>query len=486
MQRCPDPDSTDNLIAYVLDELDEVQAARTLAHVDNCRVCQARLQRLRWLRQVLAVRPAEVPSAAIVNRAKAIFRQPAPPKLTWQQRLAAIWPLSPRPARLAVISTLLALAMTVSAAPTLALASQSALPGDPLFVVKRMVEQIQLATTLDADDRAVLQLDFVQNRVDEIVALASTERFEDIPPSVDGFRAEIDQTAVAFRAVAERDAKRGQWLVEQVENCLKNGAEALGRLRDSSLPAAQPIIQEAVEVSEVGAQVVQAQLTVGTPVAYEPTPISAPPPTNTPQVIASRAPLNTATAPPAPPTATVLATALPSTAPRGTVAAAPTRTPTFTPTDEATATLAPTLPPTPTPSATEAPSPTPEPTATPEPTSTATDIPIPTETSTEPPASTPVPTQTPVPTDTATPKPSPTDTASPTPSLTPTETPTPTPTGTVTATDTATPTSSPTGTPPTATPAATSTVTPTDGPTPTSRTPTEVAATAPPGGAAGR
>ena len=320
--------------------------------------------------------------------------------------------------------------------------SQAALPGDSLYGVKRLSEQVTLALTLDPAARAQAHGQLLHTRLYEIVALLVAGRYEDLPAAVDELRAEIDSTAVAARALAEGNQIKGVEFVAQMEQMLTDTSQLLATLAQAGPPDAQPIVGKAVVAAVAGSGVLRAQLPLAANMALN---NFAPPATAAPIVATAMAavPTDAATltstvtgtppvsasgtpAPTASPTATPVVTAAASPTPaRQTQTPGPLATPTgFSsatpqatdtsnpgPNPSATATLSPVstlpqptltqlAPPTPTisPAApTSTASNTPAPSATPLPTSTHT---LPTATRTPLPSATPQPTATPAPTNT--------------------------------------------------------------------------------------
>jgi len=77
--------------------------------------------------------------------------------------------------RLAVVSVVVVLVLGLSAYGVAA-ASTGSLPGEPLYAVKRTVEQAQLALTTDADARARLERELAERRVGEVQRLLAEGR----------------------------------------------------------------------------------------------------------------------------------------------------------------------------------------------------------------------------------------------------------------------------------------------------------------------
>jgi Domain of unknown function (DUF5667) len=95
----------------------------------------------------------------------------------------------PRPA---IVAGAAGLAL-VAGGLTTAAASNSSLPGDPLYGIKLTLEKAQLATTFDTAARAQLQLQFADVRLDEAQRLFAAGRVQDGVRLVDQYDAEVAQ-----------------------------------------------------------------------------------------------------------------------------------------------------------------------------------------------------------------------------------------------------------------------------------------------------
>lgn len=392
------------------------------------------------------------------GRARPVHARPPQPQaawprpvgaLAWLRGLAAQWRAA-SPGRLRpALSGLLALLVAAYylGVGTLA-AAEAALPGEPLYGVKRMAEEAQLAVAPPSAD-AVLNAEFAERRLNEIEFLAKGGVMR--PDLIDDMAA---STEAALSATLPQPGK-AQILVSLAELTRRQQQVLVAIQPESPDPAIEAAFQRALQVSAASHQqavaaIAEEQIQSGVAVAAVTTASQAPTSTHIPLVEAAAS----ATDVIPPPQRTPVAVAV---------------LPTSFPVELSAATS---LPP---PTWTERPSPTytPWPTVTRTPWPTLTRTPLPTRT----PSATPTDTDTPTRTPTWTPSP----TLTRTPSATPTETDTPTLTPTATRTDTPTPTATPTKTDtPTATPSSTPTDTPTasrtPAPTPTpSETPDTVA-----------
>lgn len=115
----------------------------------------------------------------------------------------------PRPALRLALAGAFAVALVVGGL-TAAAASDTSLPGDPLYGVKLGVEQAQLAVAFDAAARARLQLRFADVRLEEAQRLFALGRKQEAVRLVDQYSAAVAQfdrsvatTSLDGRSIAE-------------------------------------------------------------------------------------------------------------------------------------------------------------------------------------------------------------------------------------------------------------------------------------------
>jgi len=120
----------------------------------------------------------ETPSPEFKSRAKrALFEQMQDTKTRADHRVW-FWPQQTAFRVVAGIATVIIIFGTAGGGTVYA--AQSSLPGDILYPVKLSVENIQLAVTLDAADKADLHLTLAQRRIDEATEQAQLNRNIDI------------------------------------------------------------------------------------------------------------------------------------------------------------------------------------------------------------------------------------------------------------------------------------------------------------------
>lgn len=115
----------------------------------------------------------------------------------------------PRPAIRLAFAGAFAVALLVGSL-TAAAASDSSLPGDPLYGVKLGIERVQLAATLDSTARARLQLHFAGIRLDEAQRLFALGRRQEAvllvnqyDAAVAEFTQSVSTTALDKQAISE-------------------------------------------------------------------------------------------------------------------------------------------------------------------------------------------------------------------------------------------------------------------------------------------
>lgn len=125
-------------------------------------------------------------------------------------------PRLPKPAARLALAGAFAAALVIGAV-TAAAASDSSLPGDPLYGVKLQIERVQLAATLDAAARARLQLHFADVRLSEAQRLYALGRPRDAVLLINQYDAAVGvfSKSVATTPLDERTVRELSRLVEE-------------------------------------------------------------------------------------------------------------------------------------------------------------------------------------------------------------------------------------------------------------------------------
>jgi len=278
-------------------------------HLRQCEGCRVLLATYRAQDRALSSLPMMTPSAEMIA---AVHRRTTrrPTRRPVQRRVARV-------VTLAVLAFLLVLGGTL---PTVAAGT---LPGDALYPVKRAVEQVRLTLTIDGEERERLTEVFRAKRIEEVQALAQTEREADV-----AFEGELE-------AVED-----GVWIVSGVAVVPQPQVVAEGFPQIGQVVVVEARVSEGqVSASRVTHTVsVETQPTTATAAPPTPTRARAVSPSDTPEPTVEPTPEPTDTVLPPTPKVDVTAEVYPD--PRA--ATAPFK-PTATPGDEPKPTQTPTL-----------------------------------------------------------------------------------------------------------------------------------------------
>ncbi len=175
---------------------------------------------------------------------------------------------APRPRRtrwlrpsFALASLLLAFALITSSVGVV-YASGEALPGDPLYRVKRSVEEVRLALSQSARGDANLLADFTDERLSELEALAATGRDENLAEAVDNYRNSVERL---MSLVDASKASGSSVSLVDFQSLLDQHIRTLERVQGQVPQPAQEAIKSAIERSSHGKTVIEQLLQGGSP-----------------------------------------------------------------------------------------------------------------------------------------------------------------------------------------------------------------------------
>jgi hypothetical protein len=350
--------------------------ARYPEYADELRV---QLEGAIWLSTSSAAldpRPGFV--SASRNRLVSRIKQEQQPELTtpitWSGRLQQFFSVQKVVPAAFVFVLMLALFVSGSVVS----ASQKALPGDDLYSVKRTLEQIALATSLDEKNDAELQIQFVEKRLTEVQALIVEERYEEVAETIKEYEEEVNKTLQILQTVYDEDRFLAIELAVELETLLAEQKNILAILiRNAPASVDFSVYRVWVTTEIVGLAAEEFTNFVPSPLSVPPVVEPTIPPTRTPRPTPTYAPTERPVRP----------SPIPTNTPKPPTPVPPTNTPL--------------------PTNTPVPTSTPVPTNTPVPTDTPTNTPLPTDTPTPTPTDNPTPTNTPLPTDTPTNTPTP-------------------------------------------------------------------------------
>ena len=127
--------------------------------------------------------------------------------------------------------------------------AQTALPGDGVYLVKLLVEDMQLALTFDPVDQAKLRIDFAQERSNEIQELILEDRYEQIPISAVDFLSQVYQANQLLKIVEINDRASAAILSEKLNVIIDDQYTILNLLMDVVPAHARSAIEQAMIVA---------------------------------------------------------------------------------------------------------------------------------------------------------------------------------------------------------------------------------------------
>lgn len=244
----------EQLIAYAASELNEADSQRVAAHTSQCTECNSVIQRYRRIRGLYRSDFTVAPPPEVLARAEAIVLQKGsvPSRRLPQIQFSPFFRAGRRFAAATALAVFLfILVLFFGQIGTVAAATRDALPGETLYPVKIVVEDVQLAFTLDPVQKAELHLAFAQSRVEEIEALDAAGKDEYISATSQSF---IDQVNEADKLLtsAKKDNLPVAAAGKLMEQTLGQSSEVLTSLLESVPVQARPGLERAINVSNSG------------------------------------------------------------------------------------------------------------------------------------------------------------------------------------------------------------------------------------------
>jgi len=213
--------------------------------------------------QKAAVEPR--PGFVRASRARLVEQIAAEPVATvsWLERMWALlstalgggWRVA-----LQVTLAVVMLACLVVGGSGVALASQTALPGEALYPVKTSLENVELLVTLDPAAKIQLHNQFSQARLLEIEELVMEGRYNYIREAVSNFEAHVNRASRLLNALATRDPERAAELGLALKETLAGQRAFLNLLMAAVPPEVTPEMLRALGIAASGEINVQAAL----------------------------------------------------------------------------------------------------------------------------------------------------------------------------------------------------------------------------------
>lgn len=180
--------------------------------------------------------------------------EPASGNISWWenilQTLSAGFQHKRRVAQL-VTALVLVLALLLTAGGTrIAKASQSSLPGDLLYGVKRTIEKAELALTPNEAGKAEVYIKNARNRLEEVQSLLEKNRTEHIGETVSLFEDQVYRAISIMVVVRDQDNVRAKVLAGELNSILQEESMTLRKLAASSPPEVNREIDRLLSVSD--------------------------------------------------------------------------------------------------------------------------------------------------------------------------------------------------------------------------------------------
>ncbi len=133
-----------------------------------------------------------------------------------------------------------------------AYAAQIAMPGDTAYPLKIALENIELALTFNDARSAELHIEFAQTRLREINNLALQNKYDLISSVVINYDQQVTNSIRVLDRLNEKDSAHAKKLAEQFRSDLDDQAGILNILVEEAPEQAQPGLQQAIQVSQIG------------------------------------------------------------------------------------------------------------------------------------------------------------------------------------------------------------------------------------------
>jgi len=205
--------------------------------------------------------------------------------------------------QLAVVLVLVVTFITVSSG--VALAAQSALPGEPFYSVKITLENVQIAVTPSNSKDAQLRIAFAQKRLVEMQSLILEGRYEYVPQTVANFELQVDQAVKLMNVVVNQNPDKGKELAHQLQQTLAEQSTVLQVMAGVVPQETKPEVERAIKTSMFGSAAANEVIVTGHGATiFMPTstattvgglvgpPTSSPSPTSTPTGTATLVPVS--------------------------------------------------------------------------------------------------------------------------------------------------------------------------------------------------
>ncbi len=207
------------------------------------------LEAAAWLittKQHLEPRPSFISSTrSSLERQISEIPQPKP----WQRILMRY---SPKRWVFNVAAPLLIITLIVLILNSVNLAARLSIPGDPLYTTKLVMEDAHLLVTLDPAKKTDLCVEYSRRRTTEFVELVLDGDYQALPAAADRFAIDVNASLRALNELKAQNPSSDQVISSELRVTLENELSMLEILEQTTPPAGQLGIQQAIEVAQSG------------------------------------------------------------------------------------------------------------------------------------------------------------------------------------------------------------------------------------------
>ncbi len=227
--------------------IDEVLSWRSTVEDCLCRFPELRSELEPLLKVAMGILPSKAaPSSEFRQRLRSHLLEVMGPQKAVEHRkeVSHGWLVSLVSVRAVAILVLAFVVLTTGVGSVYA--AQSSLPGDVLYPVKIGAEKVQIAVTINPEDKAYLHLKLAQRRIDEVAKQVSLNR----TPDVSGLSTVSEQTDAALREIEKADKAGVNAFLGRLAESAVNQQIALGSLLSANLGAASDTVQQTMNVMQ--------------------------------------------------------------------------------------------------------------------------------------------------------------------------------------------------------------------------------------------
>jgi len=131
-------------------------------------------------------------------------------------------------------------------------ASQSALPGEPLYGLKIGLERVELTLAFSEVKRAELHIRFAQRRLFEIQQLIQEDRYERVAQAVADFEEQMSKANQSLELAAQQDPARAKELLVAMQETLTRQQAVFTAMTETVPPQVRPDIDRLLAATDVG------------------------------------------------------------------------------------------------------------------------------------------------------------------------------------------------------------------------------------------